>query len=259
MFRRLDQRELDFILKRIRKDNHLLFYTYLTVRKKKTIHYGQFAHDGQLLGVLAYLKGLPFHAFSLYPMSRNFEINPLLSYIKNDLHIPDPSVGSTIINEQEKNFFTSQIKVIHPIKEMLLMKHVDLTRLPPPDERVIRLETRHFHLIESIKNELEFMAFTKEELDLPFYGVIQNEELIAVGGYHIFAHDYVEVGNIGTVKHMRRKGWGKRITAELTRKGREISDDVYLYVFNENTAAIRLYESLGYKPLSKLYFIEFYI
>ncbi|SFJ17709.1 GNAT family N-acetyltransferase [Thermoflavimicrobium dichotomicum] len=257
--RRLKQKEMDYILKNIEKEKQLLFYTYLTVRQKKTIHYGQFSDDGELLGVIAYLKGLPFHAFSYYFIKENVKIRPLLSYIKDDLSIPDDSIGSTLIHEWEKTFFSSQIELIHPMKEMLLMKHVDLTCLPPADDRVIRLDPTHFRLIKLRMTEFKAMAFSEEELNLPFYGVVQNEDLIAVGGYHVFDHDYVEVGNIGTVEHMRRKGWGKRISAELTRKGREISEDVYLYVFSDNTPAIRLYESLGYQVISKPLLTEFYI
>ncbi|WP_246026858.1 GNAT family N-acetyltransferase [Laceyella sacchari] len=63
---------------------------------------------------------------------------------------------------------------------------------------------------------------------------------------------YVELGNIGTTVSRRRQGWGRIITTELTRRAREYSSDVYLYVFDDNVPAIRLYESLGYRLVSKL-------
>ncbi|MBA4493911.1 GNAT family N-acetyltransferase [Paenactinomyces guangxiensis] len=255
--RRLKQKERDCILKDIKKEKQLLFYSYLTVRQKKTIHYGQFTDDGELLGIIAYLKGLPFHAFSYYFIKETIKIHPLLSYIKTDLRIPDGSIGSTLVNERDQTFFLSQIEPVHPVKEMLLMKHTDLACLPPTDDRVIRLDLTHFDMIQLKMKEFNAMAFIEEEFNFPFFGVMQNEDLIAVGGYHIFDRDYVEVGNIGTVEHMRRKGWGKRISAELTRKGREISKDVYLYVFSDNIPAVKLYESLGYQCISKFYLTEF--
>lgn len=37
-----------------------------------------------------------------------------------------------------------------------------------------------------------------------------QDELIAVGGYHIYSEDYVELGNIGTDVAWRRNGYGKK-------------------------------------------------
>lgn len=37
-----------------------------------------------------------------------------------------------------------------------------------------------------------------------------QDELIAVGGYHIYSEDYVELGNIGTDVVWRRNGYGKK-------------------------------------------------
>lgn len=257
--RRLSQQELNFLIDKVHKEQHLLYYTYLTVRQNQTIHYGQFNHNGELLGVVAYLKGLPFHAFSYYLINDSIKIQPLLSYIKSELNLPNHSIGNTLVPETDQSFFSAQIELIQPIKELFLMKHKDPSLLPPVDPRVIKLNSTHSHLIQVRMNELNAIAFTEDELHLPFYGVIQDENLIAVGGYHLFDHDYVEVGNIGTVEEMRRKGWGKRISTELTRHARKHSDNVYLYVQSNNIPAIRLYKSIGYQVVFKCQMAEFYI
>ena len=59
--------------------------------------------------------------------------------------------------------------------------------------------------------EFHSMAFAREELHNPFYGVVQDQELIAVGGYHIYSDDYVELGNIGTDAAWRRQGTAKGV------------------------------------------------
>ncbi|PJN54455.1 hypothetical protein PAEVO_11760 [Paenibacillus sp. GM2FR] len=69
--------------------------------------------------------------------------------------------------------------------------------------------------------------------------------------------DYVELGNIGTDAAWRRQGYGKKVCAELTRKGRAITPDVYLNVLEENLSAVRLYQSLGYVTVCKQYIVEF--
>ncbi|KPC71083.1 hypothetical protein ADL26_16070 [Thermoactinomyces vulgaris] len=256
--RRLQPNELDELLTKIDKESNLLYFTYLTVRRQQTVHYGQFSSDARLLGVLAYLYGLPFHAFSYALFSEEVCIRPLLTYLKEDLDLPDGDVGSTFVPEKDVPIFTSQLGCNSPQKVLNLMKHIDLARLAPVDHRVVRIEPHHFGLVKSRMKEIDAIAFTEEELNnLPFYGVFDNDELVAVGGYHLFDSVYVELGNIGTTVSRRRQGWGRIITTELTRRAREYSSDVYLYVFDDNVPAIRLYESLGYRLISKLQRMEF--
>jgi hypothetical protein len=95
--RRLQPNELDELLAKIGKESNLLYFTYLTVRRQQTVHYGQFSSDGRLLGVLAYLYGLPFHAFSYALFSEEVCIRSLLTYLKEELNLPDGDVGSTFL------------------------------------------------------------------------------------------------------------------------------------------------------------------
>ncbi|MCM3339836.1 GNAT family N-acetyltransferase [Paenibacillus sp. MER TA 81-3] len=257
MIRKLTPAEMKALLDSINREQHFLYYSYLTSRKQNAVHYGQFTGWGELLGVLAYLRGLPFHAFSVYPVQASFHIRPLLSFMKQQLQLPDDAVGSFIINEEEMALLASQLEFLKPPKELLLMKHVHQEALPQEDERVVHLGPSHFDQIESKMAELQTMAFTREELRHPFYGVLEHRGLIAVGGYHIYNDDYVELGNIGTDVSWRRQGFGKRVCAELTRKGREVAPHVYLNVMEDNEGAVRLYESLGYEPVCQQYIAEF--
>ncbi|GIP26690.1 hypothetical protein J23TS9_18200 [Paenibacillus sp. J23TS9] len=259
MFRELTSSELDAILSSIHREQHFLYYSYLTHRKHNTVHYGQFTDKGELLGVMAYLWGLPFYAFSVYPMKKSFCLRSMLSFIKIELELPNDAVGGFIINEEEMGILSSQIEFFKPPKKLLLMKHLHQEALPPADHRVMRLGTSYFELIESKMKELQTMAFTKEELSNPFYGVLEQEELIAVGGYHIYSEDYVELGNIGTDAAWRRQGYGKKVCAELTRDGRSVTPNVYLNVIEENVGAIGLYRSIGYEAICTQYIVDFVI
>ncbi|MBN3526867.1 GNAT family N-acetyltransferase [Paenibacillus apiarius] len=258
MIRKLTPAEMKAILHSINREQHFLYYSYLTFRKHNAVHYGQFTGRGELLGVLAYLRGLPFHhAFSVYPVQESFRIRPLLSFMKQELQLPDHTVGNFIINQDEMALLASQLDFLKPPKELLLMKHIHQEALPKEDGRVVHLGPSHYDRIESKMAELHTMAFTREELRHPFYGVMEQRELVAVGGYHIYNEDYVELGNIGTDVSRRRRGYGKRVCAELTRKGREVTPNVYLNVLRENEGAVRLYESLGYESICEQYIAEF--
>ncbi|MEC0204771.1 GNAT family N-acetyltransferase [Paenibacillus lautus] len=257
MIRRLLPEELGRLLETINREQHFLYYSYLTFRKNHTVHYGQFSEYGELLGVTAFLKGLPFYAFSVYPLQTSFQFLSVLTRMKRDLELPDVAIGSFIVNEDEWEVLNPEIDVMKPPAGILLMKHRHLEDLPLGDDEVFRLDPSYFDLIESKMAEFHSMAFAREELQNPFYGVVQDRKLIAVGGYHIYSDDYVELGNIGTDAAWRRQGYGKKVCAELTRKGRAITPDVYLNVLEENLSAVRLYQSLGYITVCKQYIVEF--
>ncbi|WP_314588037.1 GNAT family N-acetyltransferase [Paenibacillus terrigena] len=259
MNRKLSQAELEALLEKIEREQHFLYYSYLTNRRHNTIHYGQFTDEGELLGVMAFLTGLSFNAFSVYPVQESFRLQPLLSFMQQELHLPNDAIGSFIVTEEEMALLAPQLEFIKPPKELLLMKHIDEEAVPPGDHRVVRLGPSDYERIESMMVELNTMAFSREELQHPFFGVMDQQDLIAVGGYHVYSADYVELGNIGTDLSKRRQGLGRHICAELTRQGRLMTPHVYLNVLKENTAAVQLYCSLGYEVICKQYIAEFAI
>lgn len=259
MIRELTPDELDQILSTIDRERHFLYYSYLTIRRPNTIHFGQHSERGELLGVLAFLRGLPFHAFSVYPLAHSFQIGPLLSFARTRLSLPDGATGSFIVNGKDLADLEAQLRWTGPPRELLLMKHVREEALPLPSEgpQVQLLDASYFDRIEAKQREWNAMAFSREELNYPFYGVTEQGELVAAGGYHVFTDEYAELGNIGTDVARRRRGLGTKVCAELTRHGRAACAEVYLNVLTENEGAVRLYESLGYEIVCRQYIAEF--
>lgn len=257
VIRRLRPEELDILLASVNQEQHFLYYSYLTYRRHVSLHYGQFSESEELLGVLAYLNGLSFHAFSVYSIRPQFQLRSVLAHIEQELNLTGSAEGSFIVPAAEWKGLSSEVDVIKPPTEIWLMKHVDSERLPLTAEEVILLGPDHFVRIEDKLAEIQAMAFAKEELKNPFYGVMQDQELVAVGGYHIYGQDYVELGNIGTDRGWRRQGLGKKVCTELTRKALDISPHVYLNVLGTNRAAIQLYQSLGYVTVCKQYLVTF--
>jgi len=100
----------------------------------------------------------------------------------------------------------------------MLMKHQSSVNLPPVEEQVVRLEPESYHRIESKLTEWKMMGFSKEELSNPFFGVWAENELIALGGYHVYSKEYFELGNIGTDENWRNRGYGKKISAQCVGK-----------------------------------------
>ncbi|MFD0617011.1 GNAT family N-acetyltransferase [Paenibacillus sp. GCM10027629] len=259
MIRKLSQDELDTLLHTFEREQHFLYYSYLTNRRQHTVHYGQFTDGGELLGVLAYFTGLSFNAFSVYLVQESFRIQSMLPFMQQELQQLEDAVGNFILTEEEMGLLAPQLTFVRPPKPLLLMKHTDREAMPSEDQHVMRLGAGDYERIESRLAALNTMAFSREELKYPFFGVMDEQELIAVGGYHVYSEDYVELGNIGTDISRRRQGLGRRICTELTRQGRAISPHVYLNVLEDNTAAVQLYRSLGYEVICKQYIAEFAI
>jgi RimJ/RimL family protein N-acetyltransferase len=83
-----------------------------------------------------------------------------------------------------------------------------------------------------------------------FYGVLLDGQLVAVAGTHLVSPTYsvAAVGNVFTHPAHRGQGYGTATTsavvAELLRRGIR---DVILNVSQDNAAAIRIYERLGFE------------
>lgn len=72
MYRKLTAAELDVILSSINKEQHFLYYSYLTFRRQNTVHYGQYSDQGELLGVLAFLSTFRLMLFLYIQFSNPF-------------------------------------------------------------------------------------------------------------------------------------------------------------------------------------------
>ncbi|WGU96605.1 GNAT family N-acetyltransferase [Paenibacillus dendritiformis] len=257
MLRRLTEKELDALLGHVSKDEHFLYYTYLTSRRSRSIHYGHFSPEGEMLGVLAYLRGMPFHAFSVLPLSDRFAIEPLVRRIQSDAMLPSGAEGSFILSEEVRRRLEPQLHSVIHYRPLMTMMHPDPGSLPPADGQVVPLKPEHKERIVGRMREFQSIAFTEEELQYPCVGIFEDNELVAVGGYHVYSAEAAELGNIGTIASRRGRGYGANITAELVRTASRLTSYVLLEVFNDNEPAIRLYRTLGFEQVNQLYMTSF--
>ena len=82
-----------------------------------------------------------------------------------------------------------------------------------------------------------------------YFGERQGNTLVGVAGIHVFSPQYsvAALGNITTDPTHRGQGIAHRTTAALCRSLRKKVDTVALNVAADNTAAIKVYESLGFE------------
>jgi ribosomal protein S18 acetylase RimI-like enzyme len=80
-----------------------------------------------------------------------------------------------------------------------------------------------------------------------FFGVYEDRELTAVAGTHLVARDEgaAAIGNVYARRDRRGRGLGKLVTAAVINELRDL-ETIGLNVREDNAAAIRVYESLGF-------------
>ena len=124
-------------------------------------------------------------------------------------------------------------------------------RFRPIQGESVRLFPGHSGLLTKLYALGGGDAFDPTQLETcTFYGVLINDQLVAVAGTHLVSptHGVAAVGNVFTHPDHRGRGYGSAATsaviAELYQRGIR---DIILNVGQENRAAIRVYERLGFQ------------
>lgn len=251
-----EQRQL---LEQISLEDSYILYGNMYLRTDRSVVVTD-SVQGELRAIGSYLKGMPFHAFSLHVVAGegNYEMEPMLSYMKEvlDGSLPDGQKG--VIALAEPSTKRVQIPNILATRTMHLMKLIDPERLLPVGQSRI-LELSEAQIVENMAAELGMISFRAEEVaEMPHIALFsEGGEPMAVAGFHVYDEAYVEIGNIGTSVHHRQKGLGTQISSDISRIGLEKSANVYLVVFADNPMAIHVYEKLGFVTVSSYAFIEF--
>lgn len=241
----------------INRDQHLLFYSYLTQRKEQARFVGQYVDD-KLTAVLAYFWGLPFPAFSFYCINREkLNFPALIAFTKETIQLNRNTVCGTILCNRDLQLFQSHGLITGNPQRFLTMKHMDQSKLLNSNLAELVKENDFSDIVDLLQNGgMKF--FTRSELEqYPFLGIKECGHFIAVGGFHFYDPKLVELGNIYTSPAHRGKGLAKHLTSQLTKLGRSLSLDVYLGVLAENQAAVHVYKGLGYEVTAEQSIVDF--
>ena len=171
----------------------------------------------------------------------------------------DASKTSTASNEYSKTvekFFLvteNQTPVVDP-STTVLEKKIDgcqmvLEHLTPVEmtEKIVLLTEKHIDEIYDLIWLVMPGFYRKRGFEMGrFFGIFKNEQLIAIAGQRMQAHDFIEVSSVVTHPDHTRKGYAKQLIAHTTK---EILKENKLPILhtNKGNTAIPLYEKLGYK------------
>ncbi|MBN1149230.1 MAG: GNAT family N-acetyltransferase [Anaerolineales bacterium] len=124
-------------------------------------------------------------------------------------------------------------------------------RFAPRESEVQRLAYEHCSLLQALFALGGGGAFTPQQLAQGvFYGVFVDGELVSVAGTHLVscAYGVAALGNIFTRPDQRGRGYAGRATSAVVSELLQLGvGDIVLNVSQENIAAQRLYERLGFE------------
>lgn len=255
--RLLTHAEIFELLPQIHADQNFLFYSYLTQRKEKAQYICQFMNN-QLTAVLAYLSELSFPAFSFFRVEEMDIFFPeLIAFTRETIELDENAVCGTILCQRDLELFQSFGLIKGIPQRFLTMKHQDESKLLE-SHMVNKISENEYSEVIDLLHSADMRFFTRSELEnCPFLGIKEGKNFIAVGGYHFYDTQLVELGNIVTRLAYRGRGLAKLLTSELTHLGKKLSPDVYLGVLANNLPAIRVYEGLGYQTTMELSIVNF--
>jgi ribosomal protein S18 acetylase RimI-like enzyme len=135
---------------------------------------------------------------------------------------------------------------------------IQLARFEPgplddPDPAVERIEDleelRSFYTVKL--SEAHFAAG-------PFFGVRDEwGRLVSAGGVQIVTDRVAQLGAIATAEGRRRRGLARGVVTELLRALERRGRPIVLHVLSSNSAAIRLYGSLGFRGRRRIRLFAF--
>ncbi len=177
----------------------------------------------------------------------NSKLPDLISFLKKFPHLKSffiigdkPQTSPVLIIEQElvclQMVCTAPIDIafpetIIPIKESHKKQLIDLVNLVQPGY---------------------FKAGTFLLGD--YYGIYQNDQLVAVTGERMKMYGFTEISAVVTHPDFTGKGFAKQLVAQTANKNFEHDRVPYLHVAETNTSAVRLYQKLGFVIRRKISF-----
>jgi GNAT superfamily N-acetyltransferase len=122
-------------------------------------------------------------------------------------------------------------------------------------EKIIKLNGKHDDSLLDLVNLVQPGYFkTKTVFMGDYYGIFNDDKLVAVTGERMKMNDFTEVSAVVTHPSYTGRGYAKQLTSYTVNKIFEQNKIPYLHVAEKNNGAIRLYETLGFKTRRKISF-----
>lgn len=117
-----------------------------------------------------------------------------------------------------------------------------------PDGRIVRLTRADAEEMLALATLTEPGPFTLNVQDLgDFYGVRENGQLVAMAGQRMRQVGFAELSGVCSHPSVRGRGLARLLSVFVTHLIVARGETPYLHAWAENAAAIRLYETIGFR------------
>lgn len=122
-------------------------------------------------------------------------------------------------------------------------------------ESIIHLKETHKKQLVDLVNLVQPGYFkTGTTLMGDYYGVLQNDRLVAASGERMKMYGFTEISAVVTHPDFTGKGFAKQLVAYTVNNNFEQNIVPYLHVAETNIHAVNLYEKLGFTTRRKISF-----
>lgn len=139
--------------------------------------------------------------------------------------------------------------------QMLLARPIEIEII----SQIVALQTaeQKEDLLELV-NLVQPGYFKPKTVDLGnYYGIYQNDRLVAVTGERMKMDNFTEVSAVVTHPDHTGKGYAKQLVAQVSNQIFKENKIPFLHVAHTNIGAIKLYEKLGFETRRKISFWNF--
>ena len=145
---------------------------------------------------------------------------------------------------------------VEPMAEMLYDPAQEPEPLHVPETLARKLTVADLGLMRRFYRELGKKHWLPETLELgPFYGIVEEERLVAAAGTYYVTDWIGELGMVGVLPRYRRRGYARLVSHLVARDILAHAKKVCLHVARSNAAAHALYRSMGYRDVAEPFLV----
>lgn len=161
--------------------------------------------------------------------------------------------GESIWLFGEHDGLAGELRCVEKLECLQMLLEPDGAPAPEPGPHVRRLTALDAPAMVRL-TDLAFPGFFRKRTCAmgSYYGVFENDALIAMGGERLMLEGYPEISGVCTHPDYRGRGYAQQLIGRLMRDHRRDGVRSWLHVGAANAAASVLYARLGFRAVNRV-------